>query len=62
VSRTGDLRLFGQHRLLCGDSTVATDDTNQNTRRIGWRIPDRREIGIHMPYLVLMALLRCNRR
>jgi hypothetical protein len=25
VSRTGDLWLFGRHRLLCGDSTVATD-------------------------------------
>ena len=25
VSRTGDLWLLGRHRLLCGDSTVATD-------------------------------------
>jgi len=25
VSRTGDLWLLGQHRLLCGDSAVATD-------------------------------------
>jgi ParB-like chromosome segregation protein Spo0J len=26
VSLTGDLWLLGRHRLLCGDSTVATDD------------------------------------
>jgi hypothetical protein len=25
VSRAGDLWLLGRHRLLCGDSTVATD-------------------------------------
>jgi hypothetical protein len=25
VSQTGDLWLLGRHRLLCGDSTVATD-------------------------------------
>jgi hypothetical protein len=25
VSRTGDLWVLGRHRLLCGDSTVATD-------------------------------------
>jgi hypothetical protein len=25
VSQTGDLWLLGQHRRLCGDSTVATD-------------------------------------
>jgi DNA modification methylase len=25
VSRTGDLWILGRHRLLCGDSTVATD-------------------------------------
>jgi hypothetical protein len=25
VSRPGDLWLLGRHRLLCGDSTVATD-------------------------------------
>jgi hypothetical protein len=25
VSRSGDLWLLGRHRLLCGDSTVATD-------------------------------------
>ena len=25
MSQTGDLWLLGQHRRLCGDSTVATD-------------------------------------
>ena len=25
VSQTGDLWMLGRHRLLCGDSTVATD-------------------------------------
>jgi len=25
VTQTGDLWLLGRHRLLCGDSTVATD-------------------------------------
>ena len=25
MSQTGDLWLLGRHRLLCGDSTVATD-------------------------------------
>jgi hypothetical protein len=33
VSQTGDLWLLGRHRLLCGDSTVATDVERDETKR-----------------------------
>ena len=43
VSQTGDLWLLGRHRLLCGDSTVATDvkrvspiSRRGRARRRGW--------------------------
>jgi hypothetical protein len=36
VSQTGDLWLLGRHRLLCGDSTVATDVE----RVLGGVVPD----------------------
>jgi hypothetical protein len=36
VSQTGDLWLLGKHRLLCGDSTVATDVE----RVLGGVVPD----------------------
>jgi hypothetical protein len=44
VSRTGDLWLLGQHRLLCGDSTVATDV--------------ERVLGGVQPHLMLAASLK----
>jgi len=34
VSQTGDLWLLGRHRLLCGDSTVATDVERPRCRRM----------------------------
>jgi ParB-like nuclease domain len=36
VSRTGDLWLLGRHRLLCGDSTVATDVEHDTTEIKTW--------------------------
>jgi hypothetical protein len=43
VSQTGDLWLLGRHRLLCGDSTVATDVE----RVLGTVAPNRRRPGQH---------------
>src|SRR5580704_4333352 len=40
VSQTGDLWLLGKHRLLCGDSTVATDVERDRQLIIGQEVRD----------------------
>jgi hypothetical protein len=47
VSQTGDLWLLGRHRLLCGDSTVATD-VEDVERVLGTVAPNRRRTGQHL--------------
>jgi hypothetical protein len=59
VSQTGDLWLLGRHRLLCGDSTVATDVE----RVLGGRNETaKRRPHIPVPRPLLAALRRAHGR
>src|SRR6202040_1486608 len=50
VSEPGDLWLLGRHRLLCGDSTVATDVERVLGPSLGARARARVEAGIQRPW------------